>query len=76
MVGFRYSAAEKARTLGLAGFARNEEDGSLTIEAEGEERTLDTLVAWCREGPSFARVERVAVEELPPAHFTDFRITP
>jgi len=60
-VFFRASAREEAIRLGLAGFARNEPDGSVLIEVEGEEDALDAFVAWCRRGPPRARVERVDV---------------
>lgn len=60
-VGFRAGAAREARRLGLAGFARNEADGSVAIEVEGEAAALEAFVAWCRVGPSAARVERVEV---------------
>ncbi len=58
-VGFRYSAAREAEKLHLAGFARNEDDGSVYIEAEGEEGKLKTFVGWCHKGPWFAKVERL-----------------
>lgn len=61
-VGFRAGAAQEARRLGLAGFARNEADGSVAIEVEGEAAALEAFVAWCRLGPSAARVERVDVD--------------
>lgn len=49
-VGFRYWAANKARELGIVGFVRNERDESVLIEAEAEERVLQDLIQWCREG--------------------------
>lgn len=65
-VGFRAGAAQEARRLGLAGFARNEADGSVAIEVEGEAAALEAFVAWCRLGPSAARVERVDVDVAVP----------
>lgn len=73
-VFFRQFAKRKAVELGVVGFARNEPDGTVTIEAEGDPAALDTLVAWCHEGPTFARVERVVVENGTPKHFTEFEI--
>lgn len=62
-VGFRYAAAGEARKLGVAlGVARNEQDGSVYIEAEGEEPALQKFLAWCRRGPRLAKVERVESE--------------
>lgn len=71
-VFFRQSAKRKADELGMVGFVRNESDGTVTIEVEGEPDALDTLVAWCHEGPTYAKVERVVVENGTPKHFTRF----
>jgi acylphosphatase len=61
-VSFRASARAEARRLGLTGFARNEADGAVAIEVEGEEPALDRFVAWCRVGPPAADVERVEAQ--------------
>lgn len=73
-VFFRQSAKRKAEELGVVGFARNEADGTVTIDAEGDSVALDVLVAWCYEGPTYARVERVVVENGTPKHFREFLI--
>jgi acylphosphatase len=62
-VFFRASARIEAMRLGLCGFARNEPDGSVYAEAEGERAALDRFVEWCGRGPSHARVESVEVKE-------------
>ena len=62
-VWYRASARRKAEELGLRGFVRNEPDGSVYAEAEGEEAALQAFARWCREGPEMARVEQVEVEE-------------
>jgi len=61
-VFFRANAAKKADELGITGFARNEPDGSLYIEAEGEEENLKKFLSWCQKGPPFARVEKITSE--------------
>lgn len=73
-VFFRASAREEARRLGLAGFARNEPDGSVLIEAEGDEPALERFVAWCRQGPPGARVERLDVEHGDPRGHLAFTV--
>lgn len=73
-VFFRQSAKRKAEELGMVGFARNEPDGTVTIEAEGDPAALDALIAWCHEGPTYAKVERVVVEDGMPMHFREFTI--
>jgi acylphosphatase len=65
-VWFRASAEREAARLGLHGYARNESDGSVTVEAEGPASAVDAMVAWCRVGPPRAEVASVAVAELAP----------
>ena len=62
-VFFRASTKEKADRLGIAGFVRNEHDGSVYIEAEGEEGTLNEFIKWCQHGPPRANVEKCDVHE-------------
>ena len=62
-VWFRDSARRKAQELEITGFARNEPDGSVHIEAEGDEDALIKLAEWCRSGPERARVDAVQIEE-------------
>lgn len=63
-VYFRASTKEKAIALGLSGFVRNEPNGSVYIEAEGEAEPLKNFINWCHHGPSAARVERVNIQEV------------
>lgn len=59
---FRYSTEEEANKLGIKGYAKNTEDGSVYIEAEGEEENLKKLVNWCKNGPQLAKVDNVEVD--------------
>lgn len=61
-VFFRQAIKEKADTLGVFGWVRNEPDGSVKITAEGEENALKELIEWARVGPKLAKVEKVEVE--------------
>jgi DNA ligase D-like protein (predicted 3'-phosphoesterase) len=63
-VGFRETTRAHARGLGVMGWVRNEEDGSLRVHAEGPERAVAELVAFLRAGPPAARVTDVAVEAV------------
>jgi acylphosphatase len=58
-VFYRQTAKEQALRLGLTGFARNEPDGTVQIEVEGDASAIDRFVKWCEAGPPAARVERV-----------------
>jgi acylphosphatase len=73
-VFFRASTQERARALGLRGFVRNEPDGSVYIEAEGDAEALQQLADWCKQGPERARVERVETETGKQRAFDDFTI--
>lgn len=74
-VGFRDATYWKARKMQVAGFVMNEPDGSVYVEAEGEEEILKKFVAWCAKGPWSAKVERIEVEWSEAAgKFTGFRI--
>lgn len=73
-VGFRYKALEKANELGICGYVKNLSDGSVFIEAEAEDIELQLFIAWCRNGPSYSRVEKVGVQECPLQHFKGFII--
>jgi acylphosphatase len=61
-VFFRGAAAAQARALGIGGYARNLDDGTVEIVAEGDRAVLETMVAWAHRGPSAAHVEEVQVE--------------
>ncbi|SCC69346.1 acylphosphatase [Kosakonia oryziphila] len=66
-VGFRYSTQYEAQRLGLTGYARNLDDGSVEVVACGEAENVDKLVAWLKAGgPRSARVERVLTEPHQP----------
>jgi acylphosphatase len=73
-VGFRWNAAHQARSLGIKGFIKNLSDGSVYIEAEGNEKELDAFVAWCRSGPPFSSVENVEVIRADASGYTEFNI--
>lgn len=57
-VGFRAFAREQARRLGLAGWVRNERDGSVRTVAEGPRAVLEQYLDALQRGPSAARVEQ------------------
>lgn len=58
-VGFRYFVQRKAHALGLSGWVRNNDDGTVELVAEGPRRDLDELIRAAGEGPRMARVDRV-----------------
>ena len=73
-VFFRASTKEKADELMINGTVRNNEDGSVTIEAEGEEQALEKFIRWCKQGPRLARVDHCEIKDFPLRNFTKFLI--
>ena len=73
-VAFRYYSQGKAKALALTGFARNEPDGGVYLEAEGEEEKLKKFLEWCRQGPAWAKVEKVETEEGEIKNYKNFEI--
>ena len=61
-VFFRQSAQEKAEELDVVGWTRNEDDGSVYIEAEGESGALEKFLEWCWQGSPAASVSQVEHE--------------
>ncbi|HVO55220.1 MAG TPA: DNA polymerase ligase N-terminal domain-containing protein [Solirubrobacterales bacterium] len=62
-VGFRYETVERARGLGVLGWVRNEDDGSVRVHAEGREEDIAALLEFLGAGPPGARVEDLEVEK-------------
>jgi acylphosphatase len=73
-VFYRATAQQKAQELNLTGFAQNQPDGSVLIEAEGEEANLEQFVAWCKVGPPRAVVNEVQLLVSSLRHYSDFEI--
>lgn len=74
-VGYRMSCRWEAQDRGLAGWVRNLEDGRVEAVFEGSREDVEALVAWCRQGPSGARVVDVEVAWEPPRGEKGFRVT-
>lgn len=64
-VFFRAATKNKADSLGLQGWVRNLPDGRVEAVFEGDEGNLETMLAWCRKGPSHAKVTDVKITEEP-----------
>ena len=62
-VWFRAWAKRTARALGLDGWVRNRDDGTVEVVAAGAPAALEALIAACRQGPPAARVDDVERHE-------------
>ena len=73
-VGYRYSVKHKAESMGISGFVRNQNDGSVFVAAQGEKPAIENFVRWCYQGPPSALVK--AIEKIPGTieDFRNFRI--
>ena len=74
-VGFRWFVDHEARKLGLAGWVRNNIDGTVECLAIGTEQQLRALHAKLRQGPRASRVDEVQILAAEPIPGLDtFRI--
>ena len=73
-VFFRESCRREAERRSLAGWVTNRDDGSVVAVFEGPERAVDELIAWCRHGPSSARVDSVEVTDEEPRGESGFAV--
>jgi acylphosphatase len=73
-VGFRATTRSRARSLGVAGWVRNNPDGSVEAELEGAPDRVESLLHWFGRGPHGARVEGVDVEWQNPLGEREFTI--
>lgn len=60
-VSFRATTKAIADQMGVRGIVRNEKDGSVYIEAEGDDVSLEVFLEWCHEGSDRAKIENVEV---------------
>ena len=76
-VYYRGWTAETAARLGLAGWVRNNPDGSVSALFHGPVAAVEQMLAACRDGPLDSRVTRIETEavDLPvvPAGFRILR---
>ena len=74
-VGFRWFVQKAAADLGLHGYARNLDDGSVEVYAIGPAAKLDDLNGLLWKGPRMSDVRGVEVMEAQMVNYKDFRIT-
>jgi acylphosphatase len=71
-VGFRRATVRQAGKLGLDGWVRNRDDGSVEVLFCGETEAVEAFAAWLRKGPSQARVKSVALAPCAPQSIAGF----
>jgi len=73
-VSFRAATKAVANHLGVYGFVKNQADGTVYIEAEGDDFSLNSLLEWCQEGPEQADVEKVEQKAGELKNYRNFEI--
>lgn len=68
-VGFRYFVIQKALSLGLRGYARNESNGDVEVLAQGTRPALERLLTLLRQGPRSAEVDEVQTNWRTPTEY-------
>ncbi len=63
-VGFRWRARNAAEHFSCTGWARNEWDGSVSMEIQGREEDIDKVILAIEKG-TFVRIENMNVKTLP-----------
>lgn len=73
-VGYRQYVHTQAEGLGVTGYVQNNEDGTVTIEAEGDTDTLHELIDLCSLGSPKTHIDRIDVEQGGIQHYDTFLI--
>ena len=74
-VFFRAETQAMALSEGLAGWVRNLPDGRVEAVFEGEKEAVERAIAWCRRGPTLARVDDIEVRwEDEPRQLRGFQV--
>ncbi len=63
-VGFRYQACRAAQSLGLTGWVDNLYDGRVEMEAQGEEKDIDSLISELKKDP-YIRIRKIEEKDIP-----------
>jgi acylphosphatase len=73
-VGYRYFAKNAAERLGLKGYARNLDDGTVEVIAVGPESAIEDLLGALQRGPRLSEVRGIEHEPAPIEHHSSFEI--
>jgi acylphosphatase len=74
-VFFRAETRDRAASLRLGGWVRNNPDGTVEAEFEGERERVESMIDWCRKGPALAEIEHVDVAWVEPRAESAFTVS-
>jgi len=75
-VWYRGWVQTKAQRLGLYGWVRNREDGTVEALICGRPHVVDRMLALCMRGPELAKVERIETESAKGIAAKRFEVKP
>ena len=73
-VGFRYFAEKAAQELGIRGWVRNDDDGTVQVYAVGTQEQLSEMAGLLWKGPRWAEVRGVEESEAAVEKCSDFSV--
>jgi len=73
-VFYRASTKAVADQIGIKGIIKNLPDGTVYVEAEGNESLMEDFVDWCKYGPDDARVDDISIEEIELKNYRNFNV--
>jgi acylphosphatase len=73
-VFFRDTTRRQASARGVAGWVRNRPDGAVEAVFEGDPDAVETMLAFCREGPRGAQVDHIEISEEEPECLISFEV--
>lgn len=73
-VFFRKSIQDKAFSMDIKGFVKNESNGSVYIEAEADKEKLEEFLNWLKTDSHTAKVKLAEVKEWDMKYFSGFKI--
>ena len=71
-VGFRYRARHAASLYGCTGWVRNEWDGSVTMQIQGNPEDINRVIQTIQAG-RYVEIEKMDGREIPLEDERDFR---
>lgn len=73
-VFFRVSTKAVADQMGIKGIIKNLPDGTVYIEAEGNDLMMQDFIDWCNYGPDDARVDDISITEIEFKNYRNFDV--
>ena len=64
-VGYRYYAMRQANEFGLKGYVKNQGDGSVEVQVEGEKEIIERFKSFLKQGPGYSSVDQVEITYEP-----------